>query len=98
MKHYPLLTIDHEALRSNMETVIGWCDKAGIDVAGVIKGSTGMASVALDYESCGAKWIASSMLEQLKRAREAGDRPVCGSGKGERHSALREKTERLCAV
>ncbi len=55
-----------------METVIGWCDKAGIGVAGVIKGSTGMTSVALDYESCGAKWIASSRLEQLKRAREAG--------------------------
>lgn len=72
MKHYPLLIIDHEALRSNMETVIGWCAKAGIDVAGVFKGTTGMESVALDYESCGAKWIASSRLEQLRRAREAG--------------------------
>lgn len=72
MKHYPLLTIDHEALRSNMKTVIGWCNRAGIDVVGVIKGSTGMATVALDYEECGAKWIASSRLEQLKRAREAG--------------------------
>lgn len=72
MKHYPLLTIDHEAIRHNMQTVIGWCSNAGIDVVGVIKGSTGMASVALDYEECGAKWIASSRLEQLKRAREAG--------------------------
>lgn len=72
MKHYPLLTIDRKALRSNMETVVGWCDKAGINVAGVFKGTNGMASVALDYESCGAKWIASSRLEQLRRAREAG--------------------------
>lgn len=55
-----------------METVIGWCSKAGIDVAGVIKCSTGMPSVALDYEKSGAKWIASSRLEQLGRAREAG--------------------------
>ncbi len=55
-----------------MDTVIGWCKRSGIDVAGVIKGSTGMASVALDYEKSGAKWIASSRLEQLKRAREAG--------------------------
>ena len=72
MKHYPLLTIDREALRSNMKTVIGWCAESGIDVAGVIKGASGMAAVALDYEKCGAKWIASSRLEQLRRAREAG--------------------------
>ena len=55
-----------------MRTVVGWCREAGIDVAGVIKVSTGLASVALDYESCGAKWIASSRLEQLVRAKEAG--------------------------
>lgn len=55
-----------------MSTVIGWCREAGIDVAGVIKATTGMASVALDYESCGAKWIASSRLEQLERAKAAG--------------------------
>lgn len=55
-----------------MNTVAGWCRDAGIDVAGVIKVTTGMASVALDYESCGARWIASSRLEQLARAKEAG--------------------------
>lgn len=72
MKHYPNLKIDHNAIRSNMETVIGWCRESGVDVAGVIKVTTGMASVALDYEASGAKWIASSRLEQLKRARDAG--------------------------
>ena len=55
-----------------MSTVTGWCREAGIDVAGVIKATTGMASVALDYERCGAKWIASSRLEQLERAKAAG--------------------------
>ena len=55
-----------------MSTVVGWCREAGIDVAGVIKATTGMDSVALDYESCGAKWIASSRLEQLARAKAAG--------------------------
>ena len=75
MAKRPTLIIDHRALRSNMDTVIGWCRDAhakGIDVAGVIKCSGGQASVALDYESCGAKWIASSRLEQLKRAKDAG--------------------------
>ena len=72
MKKRPTLILDHYALRFNMRTVTGWCAKAGIDVAGVIKVTTGMASVALDYERCGAKWIASSRLEQLARAKEAG--------------------------
>lgn len=72
MKKRPTLIVDHEALRSNMRTVIGWCREEGIDIAGVIKATTGMASVALDYESCGAKWIASSRLEQLARAKAAG--------------------------
>ena len=72
MKKRPALIVNHENLRYNMSTIIGWCRDAGIDVAGVIKVTTGMASVALDYEACGAKWIASSRLEQLERARDAG--------------------------
>ena len=72
MSKYPLLTVNHEALKSNMTQVVSWCREAGIDVAGVIKVSSGMPSFALDYEACGAKWIASSRLEQLQRARAAG--------------------------
>ena len=72
MKRYPLLTINHEALRGNMNILMGWCKDAGIDIAGVIKGANGLESVALDFEACGAKWIASSRLEQLKRAKDAG--------------------------
>lgn len=72
MNKRPALILDHEKLRSNMRTVVGWCNNAGIDVAGVIKVTGGMASVAKDYEACGAKWIASSRLEQLVRARDSG--------------------------
>ena len=72
MSKYPQLTVNHGSLRDNMSQVISWCSSAGIDVAGVIKVSTGLASFALDYEACGAKWIASSRLEQLERARNAG--------------------------
>jgi predicted amino acid racemase len=72
MKKRPTLIVDHNNLRHNMRTVVGWCRDAGIDVAGVIKVTTGMASAALDYEECGAKWIASSRLEQLQRAKDAG--------------------------
>ena len=72
MKKRPTLIVDHKNLINNMSTVVGWCRDAGIDVAGVIKVTTGLASAALDYESCGAKWIASSRLEQLARAKAAG--------------------------
>lgn len=72
MKKRPALIIDHEKLRSNMKTIISWCNESGIDVAGVFKVTGGMASTALDYEACGAKWIASSRLEQLARAKAAG--------------------------
>ena len=71
-KRRPALIIDHDKLRCNMRMVINWCNSAGIDVAGVIKATNGLASVALDYEACGANWIASSRLEQLARARNAG--------------------------
>ena len=47
------------------ETLEQECRDAGIDVAGVIKVTGGMPSVALDYEASGAEWIASSRLEQL---------------------------------
>ncbi len=72
MKKRPSLIIDHEKLRDNMRTVVGWCNEAGIDVAGIIKVTGGLASAALDYEACGAKWIGSSRLEQLARAKAAG--------------------------
>ena len=72
MTKRPTLIVDHNKLRNNMQTVVGWCKEAGIDVAGVTKVTTGMATAALDYEECGAKWIASSRLEQLERAKAAG--------------------------
>ena len=42
MKKRPTLIVDHNNLRHNMNTVVGWCRDAGIDVAGVIKVTTGM--------------------------------------------------------
>ena len=72
MRRRPALVVDHTKLRYNMNTVIHWCDEAGIQVAGIIKVTNGMASVARDYEACGAAMIGSSRLEQLARAKAAG--------------------------
>lgn len=72
MDKYPALRIDHSKLKYNMKTIVGWCAEAGIDVAGIIKVSCGLSSAALDYEEAGAKWIGSSRIEHLRRAKEAG--------------------------
>ena len=55
-----------------MTQLVTWCSDAGIVIAGIIKGTSGMETMALDYEACGAKWIGSSRLEQLKHAKDAG--------------------------
>ena len=47
MKKRPALIFDHEKLRDNMRTVVGWCNEAGIDVAGVIKVTGGLAAQPL---------------------------------------------------
>lgn len=71
-RQYPALVIDHRKLTENVETVCGWCAEQGIFVAGVIKGAGGRVSVAEDFVRGGAKMIASSRMEQLRRCREAG--------------------------
>ena len=69
-RRYPAIVIDHESLRHNVKTICDWCEDTGIFVAGVIKGANGILSVAEDYVAGGAKMIASSRMEQLKRCRE----------------------------
>jgi len=69
---YPAIIVDHARLRDNVEKICRRCADTGIFVAGVIKGASGMVSVAEDFVAGGAKMIASSRLEQLKRCKEAG--------------------------
>ena len=69
-RRYPAIVIDHESLRHNVKTICDWCEDTGIFVAGVIKVANGILSVAEDYVAGGAKMIASSRMEQLKRCRE----------------------------
>lgn len=72
MDRYPCLVVNHEAIRDNARTVSKWCDKHGLMYCAVIKSSNGMLSVAKDYVECGAKMLASSRIEQLKRCKETG--------------------------
>lgn len=69
---YPRLEINLEHLKHNVATVVEKCGSCGAQVMGVIKGATGIPEVAKAFDEGGAAMIASSRLEQLEDAIEAG--------------------------
>ena len=73
IKHgYPKLVVDLGKLRHNIDYVKDLCAKEGVEIAGVIKGCTGLVPCAREYEKAGVKYIASSRLEQLAALKEEG--------------------------
>lgn len=74
---YPRVEINLEHLRHNTRRVVELCKEHGITVAGVIKGATGDVEVAKAMADEGVGAIASSRLEQLEDAKNAGiDKPL----------------------
>lgn len=69
---YPRLEINLAHLKHNVIQVVERCGSLGIQVAGVIKGATGIPEVAKAVADGGVAFIASSRLEQLEDARNAG--------------------------
>lgn len=69
---YPKLVVDLKKLRHNVERAQLMCSEKGVEIAGVIKGCTGIPECARQFELAGCKYIASSRLEQLEPLREYG--------------------------
>ena len=69
---YPKLIIDLNKLRHNIEKVQNLCQRKGIELAGVIKGCTGLLPCVEQFEQAGCRFIASSRLEQLAPLKENG--------------------------
>ena len=69
---YPKLIVDLQKLRTNIEKVQNACRDQGVEIAGVIKGCTGLIPCAMQYEQAGCAYIGSSRLEQLEPLKEAG--------------------------
>ena len=69
---YPRLEINLNYLRENVEAMVGRCAERGIEVAGVIKGTTGLPECAKQFIAGGCTMLASSRLEQIEDCREAG--------------------------
>ena len=71
-ERYPKLEINLDHLHHNMARIVEKCGSHGIQVAGVIKGVNGLTEVAKTFDHAGAAFIASSRLEQLQDAKDAG--------------------------
>lgn len=71
-KGHPKLVIDLNKLKNNIDKVMSICEEQGVEVAGVIKGCTGLLPCAEQFEKAGCKWIASSRIEQLAELKESG--------------------------
>lgn len=69
---YPKLTINLQYFKENVAAMVERCDKYGITIAGVIKGTTGFPQCAQMFKEGGATIIASSRLEQIEDTIEYG--------------------------
>ena len=69
---YPRVEINLAHLQHNVSRIVERCGSYGIQVAGVIKGATGHPEVAKAFDRGGAAFIASSRLEQIEDAINAG--------------------------
>ncbi len=69
---YPRVEINLQYLKENVAAVVEKCKPFGIDIAGVIKGTTGITECAKMFAEGGAKLIASSRLEQIEDAIDCG--------------------------
>ena len=65
MGRYPELVIDLKKLRHNIKYIKNICSKNNIEVAGVIKGASGLYEIAKTFDLENLSFIASSRIEQL---------------------------------
>ena len=71
-KRYPKLVVDLSKLKHNIEKVQSMCRDKGVEIAGVVKGCTGLLECVEQFELAGCKFIASSRLEQLEPLKSKG--------------------------
>ncbi|MEG0662639.1 MAG: alanine/ornithine racemase family PLP-dependent enzyme, partial [Anaerovoracaceae bacterium] len=60
--YYPRVSVDLDKLANNVKQMVNRCGEVGIQLAGVIKGCTGLPECAKVFAQEGCKFIASSRL------------------------------------
>lgn len=63
---YPKLVINLAKLKENAEKMQSICGAEGIELAGVVKGCSGLLECVRQVENAGCRFIASSRIEQLE--------------------------------
>lgn len=71
-ERYPRLVIDLDKLRHNIDEINARCQDNGVEIAGVVKGCTGLIECAEQFDNAGCRFIASSRLEQLEPLKARG--------------------------
>ena len=69
---YPKLVVDLKKLQHNIDRVLVNCQDQGVEVAGVIKGCSGLPECAKLMAQEGCRFIASSRLDQIEAVRNYG--------------------------
>lgn len=69
---YPVLEVNLSKMEYNLKKVVSICRENGIDVAWVVKGFHALLPVMELFRGSGCKFLASSRLTHLERAREQG--------------------------
>ena len=69
-RRYPRLDADLDKLRDNIERMLMMCRDRGIEMAGVIKGCSGLFQMWSSLKRLAAPIIASSRLEHLRGLRQ----------------------------
>jgi predicted amino acid racemase len=69
---YPRVEIDLKKLRHNIDEIVARCRELHIEVAGVVKGFTGIPECTKQFDDSNCRFIATSRLEQVEDAKKYG--------------------------
>jgi len=69
---YPVLEINLKKIRNNAETIRKFCNKRGVNVAGVVKGAEALLPVVAAFLEGGISCLADSRMNHILKMRKCG--------------------------
>lgn len=72
MLRYPQVEVNLSKLRNNVEQIVKRAKEKDIEIAGVVKGFTGIPQASMQFQLGGCSILSSSRLEQLQGVKDAG--------------------------
>jgi predicted amino acid racemase len=67
-EYYPRVVADLQKLRENIDQIRSRCAAQGVEIAGVIKGFSGIPACAKVFADAGCQYLGTSRLEQIRDA------------------------------